>query len=337
LKEKILIYVDMLLKVKNAVPCRSRLIGVLILVVVAGLAACGSKDKKAGQTLARVNGEEITVLQLNDELRRAGVQASQQEAASKQLLESLIDRQLILAEATRNKIDRSPEVMQAIERAKAQIIAQAYLQGVTSKVAKPSKAEIDDYYQKHPELFAKRKEFDLKQLVISNKNFSDELKSLIETSKSLDQISEWLDRHNVQYARAQAIRSSMDLPSEAVDKILELPRGQLFIVNEGENRIINTITAIKDSPVTATNAAPQIEQFLTNKMMKDAAGAYVAHLRSLAKIEYLNASPLAAAPAQAATPENKAAAPDNKAAVAPEKPQPPKTGAGYIEKGLKGL
>lgn len=298
-----------MLKVKNSVSCRRVLCGLLMLVAAAGLAACGSKDKKAGQSLVKVNGEEITVLQLNDELSRAGVQAGQQEAASKQLLESLIDRQLILEEAMRNKIERSPEVVQAIERAKAQIIAQAYLQSVTSKVTKPSKAEIDDYFQKHPEFFAKRKIFDLEQLFIANKNFSDELKLFIDSAKTLGEVSEWMDKHGVQYARGQAIRSSTDLPPETVAKLLELPNGQLFIVGEGDSRVLNIIAAIKDSPVTATNAAPQIEQFLTSKMMKDAAGVEVAHLRSLAKIEYLNASAPVAAQTQAAAPDNKTAGP----------------------------
>jgi len=297
------------MKIKNSVPCRRVLCGVLMVVAVAGLAACGSKDKKAGQSLVKVNGEEITVLQLNDELRRAGVQAGQQEAASKQLIESLIDREVILDEAMRNKIDRSPEVMQAIERAKAQIIAQAYLQSVTSKVAKPSKAEIDDYFQKHPEFFTKRMEFDLQQLVIANKNFSDELKLFIDSAKSLDEVAEWMDRHGVPYARGQVIRSTADLPQPAVAKLLELPKGQLFIVGEGDNRMLNIITAIKDSPVTATNAAPQIEQFLTNKKMKEAVEVEIAHLRSLAKIEYLNASAPVAAQTQAAAPDNKTAGP----------------------------
>jgi len=291
------------------VPCRRVLCGVLMVVAVAGLAACGSKDKKAGQSLVKVNGEEITVLQLNDELRRAGVQAGQQEAASKQLIESLIDRQVILDEAMRNKIDRSPEVVQAIERAKAQIIAQAYLQSVTSKVAKPSKAEIDDYFQKHPEFFTKRMEFDLQQLVIANKNFSDELKLFIDSAKSLDEVAEWMDRHGVPYAHGQVIRSTADLPQPSVAKLLELPKGQLFIVGEGDNRMLNIITVIKDSPVTATNAAPQIEQFLTNKKMKEAVEVEIAHLRSLAKIEYLNASAPVAAQTQAAAPDNKTAGP----------------------------
>ncbi|MDO8413484.1 MAG: EpsD family peptidyl-prolyl cis-trans isomerase [Gallionellaceae bacterium] len=275
---------------KNSVSCRRMLCGVLVLVITTGLSACGSKDKKAGQSLVRVNGEEITMLQINDELKRAGVQSGQQEVATRQLLESMIDRQLILTEAMRNKIDRTPDTMQAIERAKAQIIAQAYLQNVASKVAKPSKAEIDDYYQKHPTFFAERKEFDLKQLAIANKNFDDGLKLFLDSAKSLDEVAAWMDKHGVQYVRRQMTRSTADLPQQAVAQLLALPKGQLFIVGEGDSRVLNVLAAIRDNPVLATNAAPQIEQFLTNQKIKEAADVEIAHLRSLAKIEYLAAS-----------------------------------------------
>ena len=289
-------------KIKNSGINRHVLLGALFFLAIV-LTACGNKEKKAGQALVRVNNEEITILQINDELQRAGVQAGQQEAASKQLLEALIDRQLILAEAERNKLDRTPEVMQAIERARVQIIAQAFLQGITTKTQRPSRVEIDNYYQEHPEYFAKRKEFDLKQLIIPNKNFNDELKSFLDTAKSLDEIATWMDKHGIQYTRSQATRTTADLPAEAVAKLVEMPLGKLFLVGEGDNKVINVLTAIKDSPVTATNAAPQIEQFLFNKKIKEAAAVEIAHLRSLAKIEYLGAS--------APTAQSTAIAPDS--------------------------
>ena len=269
---------------------RNPLYFTLVVIVAVGVAACGNKEK-AGQTLARVNGVDITVLQLNDEIQRANVPADKQEAANKQLLESLIDRQLILEEAMRSKIDRSPEVVQAIERAKAQIIAQAYLQSVTSKVAKPTKAEIDDYYQKHPELFSKRKQFILNQIIIPETSFSDELKQFIDSANTEQEVADWMDQHGVNYTRMQAIRSSMDLPADAVSKLMELPKGKLFLFSEGNNRVLNVIDAIKDSPVMAANAAPLIERFLTNEKMKDAARTEIAHLRSQAKIEYMNGAP----------------------------------------------
>lgn len=287
---------------------------VLMLVAVMSLAACGSKEKKAGQSLARVDGEEITVLLLNEELKRANIAPDQQEAARKQLLESLIDRQLIVAEAMRNKIDRTPEVIQAVERAKAQIIAQAYLQGVTTKIAKPSKAEIDDYYQKHPELFAQRKQFDMRSLAIASKDTSEGLKSAMDSAKSLDEVAAWLVKHGVPYMQGKGSRNSAELPPEMAVKLQSMPQGGLFIVNEGEKSLLVSLVGIKDAPVTAKDVAPQIEQYLINKKTKEVLDTEVAHLRSLAKIEYLNAlAPVAAtAETTGGAASQSSLAPDNK-------------------------
>ena len=129
------------------------------------LAACGgSKDKKPGQSLASVNGEDITVIQLNEEMQRAGVGAAQQQEASKRLLEALIDRQLLQSEAVKEKIDRDPKVLQAIERAKSLILAQAYLQKKVGEPARPTKEAVEQYYSSHPNLFAQRKQLDMRQV-----------------------------------------------------------------------------------------------------------------------------------------------------------------------------
>jgi peptidyl-prolyl cis-trans isomerase C len=264
------------------------LCGILILLSAASLTACLNQEKSAGQALVRVNGEEITILQINDELSRADVPAEQQQAATKQLLESLIDRQLLTEEAMRNKIHRSPEVIQAIERAKAKIIEQAFLDSITSKIARPSTAEIKGYFEQHPEYFAERKQFDMQQLVIATRDISDELKSIINSAKSLDVIVAWLDKHHVRYVRGQLSRNSTDLPKQMLAKLKELQKGQLFMVQEGENSLINSIYGIKNSPVTLDIATPQIEQYLSAQKSREAVSTEIAHLRSLAKIEYLN-------------------------------------------------
>lgn len=266
------------------------LCAILILGTAISITACGNKEKKAGQALVRVNGDEITVLQVNDELKRAGVKPEQQEAATRQLLESLIDRQLILEEAMRNEIDRTTGVVQAIERAKTQIIAQAYLKSLESKIDKPLAADIDDYYQKHPEYFSQRKQYDVQQLVIATRDFSTDLRSVVDSAKSLDAVAAWMDGHNMHYVRGQLSRSTTDLPEPMVVKLKDMHRGQLFIVNEGENSMINLIANIKTNPIAAKDAAPQIEQYLINKKIKELAEAEITHLRSSAKIEYLNAS-----------------------------------------------
>ncbi|MEQ1837172.1 MAG: EpsD family peptidyl-prolyl cis-trans isomerase [Candidatus Nitrotoga sp.] len=291
------------MKVKNSVINMRMLCGVLMLGTAIALSACGSKEKSPSQVLVQVNGKEITVLQVNEELQNTAVRPAQQEEMTQQLLKLLIDRQLILEEAERNKINRTPEVMRAIERSKEQVIVQAYLQSIASKVAKPLKAEIDEYYQKHPEFFAHRKEFDLRQLLIANKSYSEGLKTFIDSAKTLDEIAGWMDKRGVVYVRRQVTRSTSDLPKQAVAQLEILPLGQLFLVDEGDNKVLNVLAAIRSSPILATNAAPQIEQFLTNKTTKEMVEEEIKLLRSLAKIEYLNASAPVATQTVVTTPD----------------------------------
>ena len=283
------------------VPQRILTAGV-ILLTVAGLAACGGdKQKKVGQALASVNGEEITALQLNEELQRAGVPAAQQEAASKQLLEALIDRQVVENVALKEKIDRDPKVMQAVERAKALIISQAYMQKKLSGMAPPSKAEVEDYFNKHPELFSNRKQFDMRQLLIASKDMNDALKQVIDKSKSLDEVAAWMESSKIGFARGQVSRTTTDLAPELVAKLQSMPKGQLFIINEGERAMLMTIVDIKEVPVKLAAAAPQIEQYLVNTRAKDAAKQEMERLRAAAKIEYLNQPAAATAASGAAS------------------------------------
>ena len=283
----------------------------LVLLVAVGLAACGDKEKKVGQALASVNGEEITVLQLNDELQHANVPAVQQETASKQLLESLIDRQLLQNEAVKDKIDRDPKVVQAIERAKALIIAQAYMQKRIGAIARPTAAEVEEYFNKNPQYFSQRKQFDMRQLLIATADMNDDLKAAMDRAKSLEEVAAWLDAHHVKFGRMQLSRSSADLAPELSAKLAAMPAGQLFIVREGERTLLISLADIKDSPVVLAQATPQIEQFLFNKKNKDAAQAELKRLRASAKIEYLNKT------------EKSASASASAAAVSVPVPAPP--------------
>lgn len=272
----------------------------LALAVAAAVAGCGKKDAPPGQSLVRVNGSEITALQLNDELQRANVPPAQQDAARKQLVQSLVDRQLLLNAAENAKLDRDPKIVQAIERAKAMIIAQAYMQKTIGMPQKPSKQEMQDYYQKNPVFFAQRKQFLLHQLAVQNKDFGADASKAVDGAKSLDEVAAWFDAHQVAYKRGDIQRSSADLPPEFSKRLAELPKGKLFIVHESGNTILSVIADIRDTPAEFDAVAPQIEQYLINVRAKDAGQAEMARLRAAAKIEYLNKSVdpgVAAAPA----------------------------------------
>jgi peptidyl-prolyl cis-trans isomerase C len=281
-----------ILPVMNPSTPTTRVLCAALILAAAGLSACGNKAKesKPGQALASVNGTEITVLQLNEELQRAGIGPSQQEAASKQLLQALIDRQLLQGEAAREKLERDPRVMQSIERAKALIVAQEYLRKRIGNQPRPSAAEVEDYFKKNPQFFSQRKQFNMNELVIATTDMTPALKAAADGAKSLEEVAAWMDAQKIRFARTQLARSTADLSPEMSAQLLRMPKGQLFIVKENERTLLISIAEIREAPVPLEVASQQIEQFLINKRNKESAAAELARLRASAKIEYLNKS-----------------------------------------------
>ncbi len=316
-----------------------RLLTISVLVLAAALSACGQKaETKPGQALANVNGEEITVMQLNEELVRSNVAPAQQDAARKQLLQALIDRQLLIAEATKEKIDRDPKVVQSIERAKSMILAQSYLQRRVGNVARPTKAEVQSYFDSNPAFFASRKIVEMRQLVLDSRDVTDAVKKAIDGSKSIEEVAAWLETNKVKFAPGQLVRNTAELPPQLTSRLLAMPKGQLFIIREGERSMLMSVAAVKDAPVTLDRATPQIEQFLVSKKNKELADVEIKRLRAGAKIEYTNkadaapatppAAPAGTAPAAATVPA--AAVP---AATVPAAP----ADAAANERGVAGL
>ncbi|MCB5188086.1 EpsD family peptidyl-prolyl cis-trans isomerase [Methylobacillus caricis] len=262
----------------------------IVLIIGTAVSGCGDKshESKASQSLASVNGKEITVHQLNEELARANVQPAQKDAASKQILNALIDRQLLEQAALKAKVDRDPNVMQTIERAKSQIIAQAYLQSKVANISKPEKNEIEDFYKKNPQLFSERKLVEMEQLLIDSRYVNDELKSALGGFKTLQEVAVWLDAKGIQYDRGEVARSVAELPPQISERLKDARRGQLFVIGMGPRTMLVLMDSVKESPILLADATPQIEQVLLNNKRKQLGEAEIVKLRSDAKIEYLD-------------------------------------------------
>lgn len=276
------------IKMKNWLSFTNR--ALIAVAIATALSGCGDKshDDKASQSLVSVNGKEITVHQLNEELGRANVQPSQKEAAAKQILTALVDRQLLEEAAIKSKVDRDPNIMQAIERAKSQIIAQAYLQSKVANINKPEKAEVETFYNQNPALFSARKLVEMEQLLIDSRYINDDFKSALGGFKTLQEVAAWLDAKGIQYDRGEVARSVAELPPQIAERLKDARRGQLFVIGMGPRTMLVMMDNVKDSSVSLVDATPQIEQILLNKKRKETGEAELAKLRSEAKIEYFD-------------------------------------------------
>lgn len=166
-------------------------------IVAMLVSACGQKsseNKAATQVAVKVNGSEISVHQVNAVLGRAPEMPPEQASmARKEVVERLVSQQLAIDQAVEKKLDRTPDVLTAIEGAKREILARAYLDTIVASQPKPAPEEIKKYYGEHPQLFAKRRVFQLQELLVERKpEVLEGLRQLVAGAKNLDEMSAWL-------------------------------------------------------------------------------------------------------------------------------------------------
>lgn len=269
------------------------------------LAACGGdKGDKASQTAAKVNKEEITVHQINFVLQRQpGLKPEQAEAASRQVLERLVDQELAVQKAQEQKLDRDPRVVQQIEAAKREIIARAYVERVGESVAKPTNEEIAKYYNDKPALFKDRRIYSLQELQIEAKPEQFEaLRAKLGAAKNLNEFVDFLKANDFRFAGNQAVRAAEQLPLASLDGISRLKDGDSLVSPAANGITVLFLVGSRSQPVDEARARPAIEAFLLNQRKAEVVQKDIKALRDGSKIEYVGkfAQPAASAPAAAA-------------------------------------
>lgn len=307
----------------------------LVLILAAAISGCGKKEEGAKaetQVVAKVNGKEISIHQLNFQLARAGNLSQEQlKEASKQLLARLVDQELFLQKAVEANLDRDPKVMQAIESAKREILAQAYVEQQMSSAKKPDQAAMDKFYAEHPELFEKRRIYRMQEMVVAAGK--DKLADIEQGAKSagdFNKIAEWLKQHDYKFSASANVRAAEQLPMELLPRLQQMKDGQMLIVPTRETINVVLLAASQDQPIDKGKAAPMIEKFLVAQGRNDVLKKSLEDLRAQAKIEYVGAFADAmpvAKNAAVAPPVSKKGAPAKNAPATDE----------HIDKGLAGL
>jgi EpsD family peptidyl-prolyl cis-trans isomerase len=281
------------------------------LAAVVLLAACGEKKDKASQTAAKVNKDEITVHQINFVLQQQrNLRPEQADAASKQILERLIDQQLALEKADELKIDRDPRVVQQLEAARREIVARAYLEKVGEAATKPTAEEIKKYYDEKPALFRERRIYNIQEITIEAR--PDQvplLRAKLGEAKSINEFVDFLKANDFRFAGNQAVRAAEQLPLTSVDTFAKMKDGQAMMVPSATGAQVIVIAGSRMQPVSEEQARPAIEQFILNERKRKLIEDDVKAMRAGAKIVYVGkfaegaaSAPPAPAPAPASVP-----------------------------------
>ncbi len=268
--------------------CRSRLLCMAALAIVPLLSGCGESKKSATQVAAKVDKDEITIGQVNN------VFAKMQEIPGKtatqvkhEVLDNLIDQQLAMRQAISTKLDRDPAVMQAIEEAKRNILASAYLDKIRASAAKVTPEEISKYYASHPELFAQRRIFNLRELnIAAQPGLAASLRDQIAKGASLEAIASGLKNKSIPFNGNASTHSAEETPFEILSKIGGLKNGEMTLIEGPAALAILQVVASQAAPVDEKTVSASIQQYLGNTRVKEEIAKELSSLKKIAKIEY---------------------------------------------------
>lgn len=270
----------------------SALATLMFIASIGVMGGCGDKasteKKSATQIAAKVNKGEISLLQINNALQRAGnLPPEQSKVVSKQILEKLIDQELLVQQAEEKNLERDPRVMQALLAAKREILARAVLEQVSSNVAKPDAKAISDFYQNNPALFKERRIFNLQELAINADHEQvAAVQSMLLQKKPINELVSWLKENKVAFNANAAVKAAEQLPLESLPKFQQAKDGDAIVFPTEKGVTVVFVMATQARPLDETAARPFIEQYLVNQKRTELAANEIKQLRAAAKIQY---------------------------------------------------
>ncbi|TMG79619.1 MAG: peptidyl-prolyl cis-trans isomerase, EpsD family [Betaproteobacteria bacterium] len=264
---------------------------VMMFSVVVALASCGKADLKkvSSQIAAKVNGDEISVHQINSAIARSNNGAPDQaKQTAAQVLERIIDQELLVQKAREAKLDRDPQVMQEIEGAKRQILAQAYLERAVSAAPKERPEEVKEFYRRNPVLFERRRMYRFQELAVAAPQGKlDALKAEAAVAKNLNDVAGWLKSQKLSFNVATSTKPSEQVPLEILPQVSDMKDGQIAVFPTPHGASVLQLMQSQEAPLSEKQATPIIEQFLANRKRIELAQAEVKKLREKANIEYV--------------------------------------------------
>jgi EpsD family peptidyl-prolyl cis-trans isomerase len=246
----------------------------LVLLLLLLPLGCGRADATRAdlRVLARVNGAEI----------------SSADAPGAQALEREIERELLVQQALEAGLERDPEVRAALERARREVLAQAWLDRRAAP-ERASREEVRAFYDQNPALFAERRIYRLRSLEVSAPAaLLPALREQASRAAALDEVAAWLYERNVPFVEAALTRPAEQLPLAHLEELARLEAGALAVLpSPGGGAAVVELVEAERSPLGEAQAAPLIEQFLAGRRRLERAAAEVRRLREAASIEYV--------------------------------------------------
>jgi EpsD family peptidyl-prolyl cis-trans isomerase len=241
--------------------------------------------EQSSQIIAKVGKEDVTIHELQNEYRLAGISSDKvNDNLTRAVLTEIVKRKALAQRAQVAGLDREPTVLLDLMRGREQILATALLQrDVQTKTSSIGKADIDRYINANPERFSKRSRFDIDQMQIPVSSLNQKFLDAVKDSTSLDAVEAKAAEANIPYSRGNAALFSGDLPLELLTRLRNRKDSDVFFAGMPQAGTFFKVRSESLDPL-AGDAATQRAQIL---LRQETARAEIANKDEGAEVTYL--------------------------------------------------
>lgn len=261
-----------------------RIISFACALLALSLSAC---DKEAtGQVAAVVNGEEITLQEINAELGGAAIpEGVDKKLVQQAALQRIVERRLLAQAARDDELDKTPDYLLRERQLRDALLVQLMGQRAERALKVPGEQEIDKFIADNPVMFAERKILAVDRIQFAMPKNLDQLKAL-ENDHSMEAVAARLKQMGIEFRRDATQIDSAALGQQRLQQIRALPAGEPFVVPENGVVTVGVVTGERSEPVPAANARPMAVQAIRNKQMSETMQQRLKQSRTSAEIQY---------------------------------------------------
>jgi peptidyl-prolyl cis-trans isomerase C len=158
---------------------------------------------KTGQVLAEVNGTTITTDDFNKELENLPPYLkpmTETAEGKKEMLDTMIVRELVIQQAKTDGIDKSKAVADKLEDLKKRVVVEAFLKTKVEEQVKVSDAELKDFYDKNKDKFKTGEQVKASHILMKSEQ---EAQNVAKELKAGGNFEELAKKHSIDAAGAK--------------------------------------------------------------------------------------------------------------------------------------
>ena len=257
---------------------------VIALLAFATLAAC--EREATGQVAAVVNGEEITLQEVNAELAGAQVpESADEDVVRRAALERIVERRLLAQAARADGLDSSQDYLIRERQLQDALLVQILGERLERTVAVPDDQDIEAYMRENPNAFSDRKIYTIDRIQFPMPDDFSRL-SVLEDDHSMAAVARRLEGLEIEFRRDEGQIDSAAIGQQRLQQLLALPEGEPFVIPENGIVTIGVITGERSEPLSAGDARPLAVRSMRAERMRNSMQQRLAQARESAEIDY---------------------------------------------------